>query len=93
MRRRHFEALSFIAPFAVSAMVDTANQSWLNQLWDYLTGFRPEAFDYYDNSIKMLNMLILSGNYWDPSADLPDPGKFYMGLLGSRAPGKKQVQH
>jgi endo-1,4-beta-D-glucanase Y len=64
LNNRYFEALSFIAPFAVSAMVDVKNQYWLNQVWDYLAGFKLKDYDYYDNSIKMLNMIIISGNYW-----------------------------
>jgi endo-1,4-beta-D-glucanase Y len=62
--RRNFEALSFIAPFAVSAMVDAKNQQWLNHVWNYLLHFKLKDYDYYDNSIKLLDMLILSGNYW-----------------------------
>jgi endo-1,4-beta-D-glucanase Y len=61
---RHFEALSFIAPFTVAAMTDSKNQQWLNHTWDYLLHFKLKDYDYYDNSIKMLNMIILSGNYW-----------------------------
>jgi endo-1,4-beta-D-glucanase Y len=68
LKNRYFEALSFIAPFAVSAMVDQKNQTWLNNIWDYLIKFDLDGFDYYDNSIKMLNMIIISGNYWAPSA-------------------------
>lgn len=66
IRTRNFEAMSFIAPFAISAMVDAKNQVWLNKLWDYIIGFDIDQFDYYDNSIKMLNMIIISGNYWIP---------------------------
>jgi endo-1,4-beta-D-glucanase Y len=66
IKGRYFEAMSFIAPFAVAAMVDGKNQAWLNKLWDYIIGFNLDQFDYYDNSIKMLNLLILSGNYWSP---------------------------
>ncbi|MEO6520785.1 MAG: glycosyl hydrolase family 8 [Mucilaginibacter sp.] len=68
LKNRYFEAMSFIAPFAVSAMVDKQNQNWLNQVWDYILKFDLDTFDYYDNSIKMLNMIILSGNYWSPSS-------------------------
>jgi len=67
LKNRYFEAMSFIAPFAVSAMVDKQNQNWLNQVWSYMLKFDLDTFDYYDNSIKMLNMIILSGNYWAPS--------------------------
>ena len=64
---RCFEAMSFIASFAVSAMVNPVHQPWLNRLWDYIVSFGPGEFDYYDNSIKMIAMLLLSGNYWSPS--------------------------
>jgi endo-1,4-beta-D-glucanase Y len=63
---RYFEALSFITPFAVSAMVDESNQQWLNKVWDYSVQFKLKDFDYYDNTIKLLNMVIISGNYWAP---------------------------
>jgi len=65
IKGRYFEALSFIAPFAVSAMVDQKNQAWLNHIWDYTMGFKMKDFDYYDNTIKLLNMIIISGNYWE----------------------------
>lgn len=64
IEHRYFEALSFIAPFGVSAMVGAKNQAWLNKVWIYLTGFKIKDYDYYDNSIKLLNMIIISGNYW-----------------------------
>ena len=66
LKKRNYEALSFITPFAVAAMVDKKNQHWLNSLWDYIVQFKLEAFDYYDNSIKMINLILLSGNYWKP---------------------------
>jgi hypothetical protein len=64
--RRYFEALCFIVPFAISAMTEKENQQWLNHLWDYIVRFRAADFDYYDNSIKMIGLIILSGNYWVP---------------------------
>ncbi|HEY4107603.1 glycosyl hydrolase family 8 [Puia sp.] len=63
---RYFEALCFICPFAVSAMASHENQEWLNKLWDYIIRFKLKDFDYYDNSIKMIDLIILSGNYWAP---------------------------
>jgi endoglucanase len=69
---RYFEALCFICPFAVAAMSSPDNQQWLNKMWDYIVHFKLKDFDYYDNSIKILNMIILSGNYWSP--DSPPAG-------------------
>lgn len=66
IRHRYFEAMSFIGPFAVGAMVDATNQTWLNKLWDYIESFDIDQFDYYDNTIKMISLIMLSGNYWAP---------------------------
>lgn len=66
LKNRNFEALSFISSFAISAMVDAKNQEWLNKLWDYIIHFKLKDFDYFDNSIKMLNLIILSRHYWSP---------------------------
>jgi len=65
---RYYEALCFICPFAVAAMTNKDNQDWLNKLWDYVNGFKLKDFDYYDNTIKMIDLIILSGNYWAPQA-------------------------
>jgi endo-1,4-beta-D-glucanase Y len=66
LKSRNFEALCFISSFAISAMVDIKNQEWLNKLWDYIIKFKLKDFDYYDNTLKMLNLIILSHNYWIP---------------------------
>jgi hypothetical protein len=66
LRGRNFEAMSFISSFAVSAMVSAENQEWLNKLWSYILSFDLDQFDYYDNSIKMIELIIISGNYWSP---------------------------
>ena len=65
---RYFEALCFICPFAVAAMASPDNQQWLNKMWDYIQHFKLKDFDYYDNTIKILDMIILSGNYWTPAS-------------------------
>jgi hypothetical protein len=66
LKNRNYEALCFIGSFAISAMVGRNNQPWLNKLWDYMVHFPLNQFDYYDNSIKMIDLIILSGNYWEP---------------------------
>jgi endoglucanase len=58
---------AFVGPVAVSAMLDPNNREWLNDLWDFITTeFVFEDYKYYDNTIKMLSLLILSGNFWQP---------------------------
>ena len=71
---RYYEALCFICPFAVAAMASPDspdNRQWLNKLWDYIVGFKMKDFDYYDNTIKMIDLIILSGNYWAPDTTSP----------------------
>lgn len=58
--------MSFIAPFAVSAMVDSANQEWLNVLWEHMASSATDECTYFDNSIRLLVMITVSGNWWAP---------------------------
>jgi hypothetical protein len=66
------------------------NQDWLNKCWDYIVHFKLKDFDYYDNSIKMLNMIILSGNYWTPGATT---GGLLTGTNTGQHPAIKVKQH
>jgi endo-1,4-beta-D-glucanase Y len=59
--------LAFVAPFGVSAMVQPAsgtNQPWLNKLWDYILA--QGLSGYYSDTIKMLDVIVMSGNWWTP---------------------------
>ncbi len=62
-----FIHLCFSAPLAVSAMVDSSNQSWLNSLWDFLIA-RPIDGEYYGDTLKMMTLLVVSGNWWTPES-------------------------
>lgn len=53
---------AFYAPFGVSAMTSSANQSWLNSLWSHTANSSAE--DYYEDSIKLFSMIVMSGNWW-----------------------------
>lgn len=53
---------AFYAPFGVSAMTSSANQSWLNSVWSHTAGSAAE--DYYEDSIKLFSMIVMSGNWW-----------------------------
>ena len=57
---------AFNGPLAVAAMTDPAHQPWLNALWADLLAREPGNEDYYGNSIKLLTMIVLSGNWWQP---------------------------
>lgn len=53
---------AFYAPFGVSAMTSSANQSWLNSLWSHTAGSAAE--DYYEDSLKLFSLIVMSGNWW-----------------------------
>jgi endo-1,4-beta-D-glucanase Y len=54
----------FAAPIGVAAMLDARNQSWLNALYDRV---RTTHEDYFEDSIALQCLLVMSGNYWDPT--------------------------
>ena len=56
---------SFVAPFMVSAMVDSSNQQWINRLWNR-TIQEQDDDDYFANTIKLQTMIVASGNWWAP---------------------------
>jgi endo-1,4-beta-D-glucanase Y len=57
---------AFVAPFGVGAMVDAANQAWLNDVWGLMISTPLSAEGYYENTLKLLAMIVMSGNWWAP---------------------------
>jgi len=57
---------SFIGPFTVGAMTTSANQTWLNGVYDFLVAQSFDSNTYFPNTLKMLNLIVISGNYWPP---------------------------
>jgi hypothetical protein len=58
--------MAFIAPLGVSAMVEAENQQWLNDLWDFSVNHPFEDESYFDSTLKLLSMIVMSGNWWVP---------------------------
>ncbi len=55
----------FAAPFGVAAMANPDQQTWLNTVYDKV---RAKHEDYFEDSVNLLAMLVMTGNYWDPTA-------------------------
>lgn len=53
----------FIAPMGVAAMSDPNQQEWLNRIYDSVYA---EHIDYYEDSVNLLCLLVMSGNAWTP---------------------------
>jgi endo-1,4-beta-D-glucanase Y len=63
----HDPVLAFVAPIAVGAMIAPktgTNQPWLNALWDAMAA--RGTSEYYGDTIKLLAMIVISGNWWKP---------------------------
>ncbi|HEX5063609.1 MAG TPA: glycosyl hydrolase family 8 [Kofleriaceae bacterium] len=58
--------LAFVAPFGVAAMVDGGNQSWLDSVWDTTVAHYGDG--YYQDTIALLSLITMSGNWWAPEA-------------------------
>ncbi|RUT46095.1 licheninase [Paenibacillus anaericanus] len=59
--------ITFSAPMMVSAMIDSSNQEWLNKLWDYNAAGSTEDDLYFGNNLRLLSMIVVSGNWWTPT--------------------------
>jgi endo-1,4-beta-D-glucanase Y len=60
---------SYYGPFAVSAMIDKKYQPWLDNLWKIVSKENPDdaVVEYYDRTIQLISLIIISGNYWTAS--------------------------
>jgi hypothetical protein len=63
-----YRSMAFVAPLGVGAMVDAANQAWLDAIWGLVVATPIEAEAYYENTLKLLGMVVMSGNWWTPQA-------------------------
>jgi hypothetical protein len=54
----------FAAPLGVAAMTVPEQQKWLNRIYDTV---RVSREDYYEDSVTLLCLLVMTGNYWDPA--------------------------
>jgi len=61
-----YDDLAFTTPMAVSAMINSTNQVWLDALWDYTTSYPSEDANYFANTLRLLSLLVVSGNWWTP---------------------------
>jgi hypothetical protein len=71
----------FLAPFGVAAMSTPGQQAWLNGLYDAVRG---ETQGYYEDSVTLLCLLVMTGNWWDPGlaagpADCGGPAQLCLG--------------
>jgi endo-1,4-beta-D-glucanase Y len=61
----NYEQVFFQTPIAVGAMVDRSNQQFMDSMWNYLSN-RRKGNDYYGESVQLLSLIVLSGNWFQP---------------------------
>ena len=67
IKKAEHNSSAFIGSAAIAAMVDGKNQQWLNDTYNLLLLQKLNANSYYDNTLKMLYLIVLSGNWWAPN--------------------------
>jgi endo-1,4-beta-D-glucanase Y len=63
-----YGSLAFTSPFTAACIVDSSHQSYLNAGWKTITNWRES---YYGDTINLLCMLLISGNWWAPISHAP----------------------
>lgn len=60
----------FVATFGPAAMTDAVNQPWLDAIWRYTAASAASSGidTYYGSSLILQNMIVMSGNYWNPAS-------------------------
>lgn len=53
----------FVSPMGVAAMTDPSQQEWLNAVYDSVYDTQ---VDYYEDSVNLLCLMVMSGNFWSP---------------------------
>jgi hypothetical protein len=61
--RDYFSDL-YAAPFGVAAMTNPKQQAWLNAIYEAVHRHHE---GYYEDSVGLLSLLVMTGNYWDPT--------------------------
>jgi endo-1,4-beta-D-glucanase Y len=54
----------YAAPLGVAAMCTPGQQAWLNAIYEAV---REREEGYYEDSVTLLCMLVMTGNFWDPT--------------------------
>jgi len=67
----------FAAPIGVAAMLASELQPWLEALYDSV---RDTNQGYYEDSVTLLSMLVMTGNWWEP-LPVPEPSALVQGVV------------
>lgn len=63
--------LAFIAPFLVSSLTEKDNEQWTIDIWKTLMAKSIKNCTFYENTLKLMAMIIATGNWFTPSNTEP----------------------
>lgn len=63
--------LAFIAPFLVSSLTEEGNDQWTIDIWKTIMEKSIENCTFYENTLKLMSMIIATGNWFTPSNPNP----------------------
>ena len=58
--------MAFVAPLGVGAMASADNQAFVDAIWKATVAQPIKKGKYYSNTLKMLTLIAMSGNWWQP---------------------------
>lgn len=69
---------AFVAPLGPAAMTQPSQQVWLNAIYEAV---RDTYQDYYEDSLTLLSLLVMTGNYWDPTSMPAGSFRIYLPIV------------
>ena len=60
-----YMSMAFIGPFGLAAMTLKDQQNFVNRVFELCAGVEQ---DYYEDTISLFSLLLMTGNYWLPAA-------------------------
>ncbi|HSV88313.1 MAG TPA: glycosyl hydrolase family 8 [Bacteroidales bacterium] len=61
--RDYYTSMAYTAPFVAASIAGAHHQQWLNEGWNHIKNVK---ISYYPDTINLLSMLLISGNWWAP---------------------------
>ncbi|MGM0443846.1 MAG: glycosyl hydrolase family 8 [Fibrobacterota bacterium] len=85
----NYSSVGFQAPFASACIVDSSHQNLLNNLW--MTIHNEQGRDEYNTALNLLNMLLISGNWWAPGGEVTPKTEFDLTITNAGGSGTYTV--
>jgi endo-1,4-beta-D-glucanase Y len=82
----HSVSEAFLAPLGVAGMVDFSHQAWLNDSFEFITANDLNQ-GYYEDSLRLLSLLVMSGNWWNPVTSLKSEPTAEINILSASSNG------